>query len=321
MTFIAVAIGAAVGIGGAAISANSAKKAQQGANATNAQNVADTNAQNLELFNRSRGSEGSAILPMYFGEGEAQLGQQAFDFSQMLLNAGGTPDERLRQYGDITDSYKDIMISGDDLIRELYSGGTLQKRLAGFEPLAGARTAKAAGQASAFDQALAEVTNRMDAENHRRGFSGGSSFANNRLLDATYGARRGSSDVLADANVLNAQDRFGLGESDLDLRMRNLDFAPNRAQQRLTLEGMPQAMLANQYGQALQPLDFFRMQPQAFQNQPLPQVSAVPGSGQIVGTALAGLGATLGNYGANEQLMKYLQQQNAPKDVNFGIYG
>jgi hypothetical protein len=62
------------------------------------------------------------------------------------------------------------------------------------------------------------------------------------------------------------------------------------------------------------------LQPQAFQNQPLPQVQPVMGSGQAIGTALAGVGATISNYGANEQLMKYLQQQNAPRDVNFGIY-
>ena len=73
MSFISGTVGAIMG-------ANSQDKA----NETNAKNIAATNAQNYKMFAESRGSTGSAVLPLYLRTKsgnlfESQLGQDLVD--------------------------------------------------------------------------------------------------------------------------------------------------------------------------------------------------------------------------------------------------
>lgn len=151
-----------------------------------------------------------------------------------------------------------------------------------------------------IDLALRQQINAIAAEEARKGYSGAGSFANNRLLQATVGARQGAATGEAAARLQNAMAVFEQQQRNRDTQFKALDIAPNRAQQRVALDQLPATALANLQKARTQPLEFFRMQPG---NPPPVQPLPSTGAGQIALSSIGQVAGGVGNY--------YAQQQNA----------
>jgi len=190
-----------------AILGSRAQRAQAEANLRAAR---ETNEMNYRMFNEGRGATGHAFLPTYFGGKEQQLAQDAMLNYDQMRAMMGSPEEQLRSYQAAMDQYQPMADAARGTLADVYNGNMTTARLAYLDPVLQARTAQARGQQSAIGQGLAQTQNALAAANARKGFTGTGSFANNRLLAATTGARQAASGVLGAANLANAQDTRGV---------------------------------------------------------------------------------------------------------------
>lgn len=282
-------------------------KSQRDAARQNAQQVADQNALQRELYYNARGAGGNAILPMYFGPTEQRLSNDAvnnYDASQAFF---GTPAERLAQGAAIRDRYQGLMDSGTDVLTNLYGGG-LQNRLTNeYAPVAAATTALAKTKSGGILQGLRERIAALNAGNAAKGFVGSGSTAQNSLLRATIGGRQDAAAALAGGDLQNQLGYQNIRDRILQLQFGNLDQASNRARQDAALQQLPAEYAASLYQQQTAPFNFFKVgvgnPPQV---QPFPTVQPNFSTGQAVAGAFQGLGsAALSSY------LRSLGTQNA----------
>lgn len=318
--------GAAVGGIGSLISGNSAAKAADHAADVNAQNTAATNAANLNLFNLSRGAPdasgfGHAVLPTYFGGNEQAAGQAAYDnFNRLNQGAQNSYNGLLSYQNALRPSLNSSLnavanrFNGQDLSQRLsYAAPVFNQRLNAASVYGAGLRDTASAQRGSINTALLEALKGINAQRSAQGFLGGSTFDRNRMLASLAGARGAAAVNTAQANATgnnayqtalgqNAFDTQGLYNQNLDNmgRPEGLVSALNAAG---GFEGAPSAGAASLFNNATNGLNFFRIQPQAFQQQSMPQVTPSIGTGQIFGSALNGLGQLGQNYG----MMQYFQ--------------
>lgn len=272
---------------------------------TQAEAKARTDANNLRMFQESRGSTGSAVLPEYLKPYEADLARSAAQTAQAMFGYGGGPAGRLAEAEGTLARYEPSLRAGDELVFDLASGKLGRDRRAALEPVLGARTAVAKSRAAAIAQGLDETLATLRAQRAGTGFRGSSTFDLNRMLAATTGARGQAALGLTQADLDNALAVQGLQENDLQMRLAGLELPYQLGAQRLNFQNLPAQSLAQFYQNALAPLSFFRL-PTA--NAPYQTANPVASTGQIAGSAVAGLGNTLGQYYAQQAMMEQLRQ-------------
>lgn len=305
-----MAIGTAVGVGGTLWSGKESSKSQKRANNANIRMAQETNALNERMWRESRGSEGSALLPTYLSGYERALGSGAAELAQLGM---GNVRGRMGAIQSDIDSLNPALSGSAAVINDLFSGGTLNNRLAALAPVAAARTSAAKTRFDTISQSLDETIGRLNALNAKRGFLGGSSFDNNQLFGSTLGTRQAAADVFAAAQLQNAQEEAALRDSDQLLRLQSVGLPYEQAQRMAGLRELPLSTVSAGASQALAPLNFFRMGQSTWQASPLPQVQPTMSTGQIVGQGLGALGSSVGNYFALQNLMKqYGQMGGAP---------
>lgn len=322
-----VAGAAVVGsVGGALISANGAKSAASSSTDANLQNTAATNAANLNLFNLSRGGTnpstgyGNAILPTYFGGNEQAAGQTAYDqFNQLNGLAQGNYNSSLAyqsQLGNAANSATNNLsnrFNGQYLQQQQqYSNPYYQSVLNNAGVQGGGLRQVAAANSSAINTGLAQTLSQINAQRASQGFLGGSTYDQNRLASATIGARQAAAVNTATANSqannLTAAAQLGNAGDLRSMQLSNLDYAsnPNNLSSGMgalqAYQSAPANALSAAYTNAQQPLNFFRLQPQAFQQQNMPQQTPQISSDQIYGTALSQGSQAAGNYALMNQL-------------------
>lgn len=314
MSFVAVAIGgsALLGTAGSMISANGARVAQNRANDANAANAAATNALNKQMFDESRGSTGSAVLPTYLKAYEASLGEGAAKSAQAIMDSGGGSEARIRAGMDSVGRYMPLVTSGDNYLSSLYGGGLLDQRRASMDPVLAARTQAAEASANAINQSIYGNIGKMDAAAASKGFLGGSSFDRNRILMASIGSNLAAAQQRSGARLQNATDLNSLNESDVAMRMQNLNQPFSRASSLLSMQYDPLQKESALASNAMAPLSFFKLGQGAFQYQPMPTVQPVPSSGMIAGAGLGALGSALGSYGNMKMLTNALKPPGNP---------
>lgn len=308
----AAAIGAGAGIYGAM----SASDAANAAAATNAKNVANTNALNYQMFLQSRGAQGNALLPMYAPQGtEAQIFQNALASYLAEQQALGTPQQQIAQYQGVVQGLQPSMAAGDTLVNQLFGGQLEKQQEANIAPVLAARGQVAAAQKTGILEGLQQQLNALSADRARAGYTGGgSAFQKNLLTGATIPALQAAGTVGAQASLQNASDIAAIKQQDINTRLSNLSLPLTQAGNRIQMQQLPATAIGAGATQSMQPFNWFKLQPQAFQNQNLPLVTPVPNTGQIVGAAVGGGASTLGNYFAQQALINQLQsgQQTNP---------
>jgi len=318
MSFVAVAIGGAalIGAGATAYSASEASAAQEEANKANREATDATNRLNYEMFLQSRGSQGQALLPMYFSRGtEQQLGQRAFDTWLALNEALGTPADQLRGYESVVRSLTPAQAESDILVNQLFSGELARQQEQNIAPVLAARGAVAGAQKQGILEGLIQRLNAISADRARAGYQGGgSAFERARLRGATIPMLQEAATVGAQADLANAQDVANIRNNAIATRLNNLSLPLTQAANRLQFQNLPATAAGATTAAMLSPFDWFRIQPQAFQAERPPLVQPVASAGQIATQGVGQLGSTVGNYFATRSLINQLNQP-----TNYGI--
>lgn len=306
MTMMAIASG--IGALGNFFGGKSAASAAQKQADAQLKATQETNANNLRMFQESRGSTGSAVLPEYLKSYEAGLGADAAATAKALFGYGGGVNQRLADGAGILARYNPALEAGDNTVIDLATGRVGTQRQASLAPVLAARTGAAKLRSSAITDGLNETLANLRATRAGRGFRGGSTFDTNRALAATVGARAGAATEMGQARLDNALATQGLDESNLQLLLSSLDLPFQRGQQRLNFANLPATNAADFYRSALSPLDYFRIGPaQNLPYQQTPQIPTIPNTGQLAGAAVAGGAQSIGQYLAQQQLMQQLQ--------------
>lgn len=312
-TWAAIGIGGASLIGGVVSGIGSASAANS-ANQANIANTNATNALNYQMFQQSRGANGNALLPLYMGGDEQQMGTDAYNSFQSLL---GMSNSITPQLNSAVASTGPGFASSLNSILGMYNGSNLRQQLGFNQPLynANIQQAQTAGQGginvaaanmNGINTGLAATIARLNASNQANGFFGNSTFANNRMLDATMAAHQQAATGMAQAQ---ANYSTGVGAANLGniqnttgLQMTNLANSTNTSPLSGFMQSYggalstPTQMYAQNVAAAQSPMNFFKMPVQSFTTQNMPYQSPSINAGQIIGGAIssAGQGAGMG---------------------------
>lgn len=288
-----IVAGMAVSAIGTAAASNSAKKAQQGANATNQQITSDTNAANYRIFRENRGAQradggANALLPEYFGDAERDIALGLIDRWK-----GDSNENDLRMLEDWSEVLNPAMEGGNQFISDIYSGKLHDDRLALADSQAEARR-------QGIHNALSETMGRLRARRMKGGLGGGSSFENNQMLGSAIPA-------FAQAGMLDADNRARIFDENAAMKTQMLDAPVNRVLQAAKLGEVKGDAQYGDMDRLMRRLSFFNMGEGRAPMQEKTLVSAVPGSGQIWGSALGSTGNALSNYFTNQQMISALK--------------
>lgn len=317
-------IAAAAFVGGAALVGSIGAgymqaESQRKATNANRQNVKDTNALNYQMFRESRGEGGSSILPLYAPDGTEE---KMFGGAVQVYDAitGQPVSMTLDQYNKIAASMRPSVQSGDALINAIYSGELEQQRMTALDPVLAARTRQAEANAAAVDLALAQEQNRIAAADAVKGYTGGGSFVGNRMLAATIAARQQAAQQRAAAELANAQEQQALKENMTNLKLQSINLPMERANALMDFSMAPYKGLVQRQAIAMQPFQFFKLNPgnppqaQAFQQQ------ADPSTGAIIASGVGQAAGAYMNYRQNQQLIDAMGKMGTknPGVVNTG---
>lgn len=296
--------------GATAYAGSQAADAQAKANKTNQDIANATNALNYQMFLQSRGSEGSAILPTYFGsteQGIADAAARTFAAEQAAL---GTPADQIAANQAVVQGQLPAMTAGDQLVNQLFTGELANQQVANIAPVIAARGQVAAAQKQGILEGLSVRLNALAADRARAGYTGGgSTLQRNLLTAATIPALQGAATVGAQADLANATDVANIRNQDLATRLGNLNLPLSQAANRIQLNTLPVTATGQNFQTALQPFNWFRIAPAAYQNQRPPLVTPVGTPGQFAAQAGGQFASTIGNYFANQALINQLQQR------------
>jgi hypothetical protein len=305
------AAGAAASAYGASASADAQQQAAQ--TAANSQNQA--NKLNYQMYEEAHGSTGHAVLPIYMGNFEQNLGTD-------LTNAYQQSSVPLTTFQAATGKLAPAEQGAIDTTNGIFNGGITRTMLANNAPVQAQRLVQANNQvnlarSSSLD-ALHKTLNSIDAQQAARGYVG-DSYAN-RLLQFQAGKTGGDAVASAMSNVdaaqlQNTQDVANIKNyGNVTLPLQNLNTPYTQAQQSGQFAFLPQDEWLQSISQRMQPLNMLKIgYTGPFQYQPLP----TPGPGAYSGTAnvLSSLGGTMtGNSGA--ALNYYLQSQQQQNLLN-----
>ena len=271
-------------------------QAQNKANKTNMQIARETNEANLRMFQESRGSGGSSILPTYLEPGtEKLIANRAAAAAQAMFP--DNPEMQLAQYQAILEGMRPTIQAGTAQLEGIYSGELEAERAAALAPVLAARIGMADANVEAINMAGQEAINRIGAQDALKGYEGTGSFAQNRILQGLMQARQQAAMQKAGAILQNEMDKKQLSDAMSQLRLSSVDAPINRVAQLTQAEQSPQLALGNLSQASTRPMEFFRISPQAFQAQRPEPISAVPSAAQLAlqGVSQAG-GAVLGAY-------------------------
>lgn len=248
--------------------AKKAKKAQE-------ENIARAE----RAYREARGSTGSAILPLYFGENEGSFEKElAGNFMDDYRSSYIPGEQRRESYEEAVSRVRPGVDNAVGLTNRLMSGELADERVSNYKPVFEARKTGAAASREAGIQALSKTLSQIEAIQARRGF-GGESMGKN-LLKARAGrdiAEQGANRTSA-VEEQNALDEARLRTASLDQALGSVGLPFSMAQRLAALNGMPAALMAQDNMASLAPFDWFRIG-----NFPanIPAKKPIPGATQI----------------------------------------
>lgn len=264
--------------------------------ATNAQlqMFADKLAQDKMFFDESRGASGHAILPMFFGDAEKELANSAIENFKAQWGSM-SPEQRLQKYQEISAALRPAMEGASRTVNDIFNGNLTSRLINYGKDVVKARNDAAEQSQQAIEAALNSELNRQRAAESARGYSGTGSFAGNRMLAATMAARQQAAAMKSQAALQNAMQEYGIRSQGEMTALNNLNAPTDQSVRNVQFAQMPQSAAARDFQMATEPMNFFRMTPQAFRGDPLPQIQ--PGS-SAAALALQGISQAGGALGS-----------------------
>ena len=258
--------------------------AQNQATETNAANVAATNAANLAMFEQSRGSTGSAILPIYAAGAENEL----YNDTLNTYNAVGALDPTGQQYQDIVNQEQPAIAGANSAVAGVFNGATENQELENLAPVNQANLTAVATQKQGTLQALQSTLNNIKSIQAGKGYAGDSFGTQLLNFQARQGANTTASNALSQAQITNAQNTMGVQQNAINRQLQNVNLPFAMASNNANLASMPATSVANNMAQRQQLFNTFRIGTGQFQYQNLPTVQ--PNSAAY--GALSSLGAS-----------------------------
>lgn len=270
------------------IAAKQAAKTEKRAQDENLKRAQEDRDLYLDYFRQSRGSKGSAFLPLYFGEGDTSFERVLGEDAVNTYNATKTsPWQEYAKAKEIQSAYMPMQLGARGTVENIFSGELTNESLRNAQPVMAARTAAASAQQQAINTGLQQTLNEIKAMQKQAGFSGTGSFAQNRMLNATIGANQQAAQSSAAATLQNAMEEQRIRDAGINLRLNSLDTPYRLAANEYQFMEMPQDYVTRSYLGRVEPFQFFRT-PNYVPNLPgRPQVSAIPSDSQIFWSAAA----------------------------------
>lgn len=308
-TVATVAI-AAVAAGAGAYAASEQAGAEEDANNTNIANAKDTNAQNKQLFDESRGSKGNALYPIYARTNGKPFEPQLFSDTMGTYNAVNAlpPSIRLDNLNNALAPLNEAQNAATRTVAGVYDGSLEKEAIANQQPVNQGRQAVANSALTA----LAQTLNDIKAINARKGYSG-DSFGT-RLLQ--FNARRGAGEEMASANLANAIDERQIHNQALLARIQNVGLPYAESQQAVNQSTLAENSVLDQQARRQQIFNNFRIGPGQFAYQRLPDVKPVASTGQIVAQGISSAATT-----ANTLRAQNSAAQGYQTTPNYGSFG
>lgn len=233
----------------------------------------------LDEFYKSRGSQGNAFLPLYFGSGDDSFERRlATDYKDLY---SALPEINPQSYVETAARYQPIVDASRGTLEDAFNGNMTNTRLGYLKPVQQARTNLAQSRREAIFEGLRQRINALNADSARKGFSGTGSFAQKRLLGATIGARQAAAGEVGGAKLQNEMDERGVLDSGMNTRLALLDQPFKQAGSNMLFMRMPGEAAAGAFSDRLAPANFFRIGT-AMPNLPAPLPEhSVPTDSQI----------------------------------------
>ncbi len=267
-------------LGGAA--AAKAAKTEREAQEENFKRAMADRELSLDLYNQARGSQGSALLPLYFGTGDYSFEKQlAQDYRDIYDTAYATPGDQITPLRNIANGYMPMIESARKSVGSVFDGSLTRGRLENAAPVMEARTRAANVNSQGIYSALMERINALKAMDAAKGYTGGGSFSQNRLLAATVAGRQQAAGVKSQADLANAMDRRVIMDMGLDMPISYASMPFQQAGSEMGFTQMPANMMTQGFAQKLAPLNFYRIGNQGPNLAPTPQKKAIASSNQI----------------------------------------
>ena len=156
-------LGPLLAIGGSFLASSSAKKTAAAQNEANAALAKQQNDFNYRLFRESRGSEGNAVLPLFFGDAEQNLADDLISRFNQSDELFGTTEERIARDQGFIDAQSGAIAGGNRLISSVQDGSLLADRQAALDPLLQVRTDRIPLLRRAFEELTANIGDVSDA--------------------------------------------------------------------------------------------------------------------------------------------------------------
>lgn len=334
-----MAVGTVTKIIGDAMRARAAKKAQEAEYKQwqEAKKYADEDRNRIiDLYNQSRGSTGSALLPTYFGTGDDSFEKRMAGDLMGIYDAAGEyyGPNRVKRFDEATSVYNPAMDGSARTVNDLFTGSLERQAQADMAPVLAARKAAAQADRASFMQSLAERMNAIGADNSAKGFVGTGGFAQRNLLGATWAANNAAARSEAQADLENAASVQGMSEAYRQARLSNANAPYQLAMASGQAVAMPVSLANQSYLDQQAPMNFFRIGNQvpystiAGIRTPVPGVrlssngiwSAAAGQGlnEYAGGMMGGMGGMGG--GPQQQQQQQPSGWSDPPDSNRDFY-
>jgi hypothetical protein len=282
----------ASGIVGAIMSA----QAQEDASEKNAQNVRQTNKQNYQMFQESRGSGGSAVMPLYLRTKSGDLFEKKL--GQDLVDAYDSTARPKSDFAAVGDRFGTMSDQAQHTAQGIFDGGVQREMEANAAPVQKARVSfRRQSAMNTLNKTLGEI----GAMQAGRGYS--SDSFGDRMLK--FQANTGAADEVSAANLQNLDENRQIADAALQLRLSNLNLPNEETQRAMQLLTMPDEAYLSDQQMRMQPLTFLRIGgAQPFQNQNLPTVQPIPSALQLAAQGTAAAGNMALNYWLQKQTAK-----------------
>lgn len=277
-------IGAGMSYMGAQAQADATKEASKSAAAAQA----DANAKNYQMFKEGRGSEGSAVLPLYLKQGDKMFEQQ---MGEDLMKAYGETAPNMAAIRAASGQMAEAQRGAAGTVGDIFNGGITGKMQRNVAPVQAERMTLARN--SSLD-ALHKTLNDIDSTQAQRGFVGDS--YGSRLMKFQAGRQAGA-DIGA-AHLANTQQTADIKNyGDVTLPMQSLTLPSSMAAQNANFQFLPSDVYLQQMSQRMQPFNFMKLQPSTFQYAPLPTAPPDMSKANMwnaIGGGIKGLGSAAG---------------------------
>jgi hypothetical protein len=274
-----------------AYAASEQADAAEKANKDNIKQAQKTNDQNYQMFQEARGSKGNSLLPMYAKDAQGNPYEpKLFADTVGVYDAVNAipPEMKLAEYQNALKSLNGAQKGAEDTVNGIYNGDLENQSMAAQGDVSQARLDQAHGTGNAALISLAKTLSDIKAVNARRGFTGDSFGKRLMEFNAQTQAAGTTAKALGDANLANATDVRAIKNNAIASRVGNVNLPNAFSQQALRQTTQPEDALLDRGARMSQIFNGFKIGPQAYRYDRLPDKIATPGWGAFAAKGAAG---------------------------------